>query len=92
MRVDDTGSHSLDVPAATLRTERTPPSGTTLPTSAAVVAPHADEVSAAEDRGRSAHASHIANIRAQLSGGTYKVDKEALASRMADDELARSGQ
>jgi anti-sigma28 factor (negative regulator of flagellin synthesis) len=90
MRVDDTGSQALDLPPA--RADRTPPSGTLLQTGAAVVAPHTDEVSAAEDRGRSAHASHIATVRAQLQAGTYKVDREALASKMADDELARSGQ
>ncbi len=98
MRVDDTSTQRIDLPATVGRTERTPPSGTQLPTpaqtqsGATVVSSHADQVSAATDRGRAAHASHLAAVRTQLQAGTYTVDRQALASRMADDEISRSGQ
>jgi anti-sigma28 factor (negative regulator of flagellin synthesis) len=42
-------------------------------------------------RGEAAQAERVAALRAAVQGGTYRIDLDKLAERIADDELARVG-
>jgi len=56
-----------------------------------VVSDGAREVSAAVARQSAARSERVASVRAQVQSGSYKIDRDRLAERLADDELARAG-
>ena len=56
-----------------------------------VVSTGATAISKASDRDQAAQAERLGVVRAQLQAGTYKVDRDALARKLVDEELARRG-
>ncbi len=56
-----------------------------------VVSSVAREISAAVARQTAARSERVATVRAQVESGSYPIDKDKLAERLADDELARAG-
>ena len=65
-------------------------SGKTSGQDPVVVSSGAQEITAAVARQSAARSQRVAAVRAQVESGTYKVDKDKLAERLADDELARA--
>jgi flagellar biosynthesis anti-sigma factor FlgM len=60
-------------------------------TEAVKVASATSELSGLAERGRASRAEKVAHIRGQVQSGKYVVDRQKLAERMVDDELARAG-
>ena len=56
-----------------------------------VVSQGAKDLSAAGSRAHAARAERVAQVREKVQNGTYQVDRQKLAERIADDELARAG-
>jgi negative regulator of flagellin synthesis FlgM len=59
--------------------------------SSVIVSPGAQVLSAAVSRGDAARSERVAAVREQVQSGTYQVDRQKLAERIADDELVRAG-
>jgi flagellar biosynthesis anti-sigma factor FlgM len=56
---------------------------------AVVVQPRASELSQAHARGQSERAGRLEKVRGQIRDGSYKVDVERLANKIADEELGK---
>ncbi len=56
-----------------------------------ILSPAASQISQAAATARAARASRVASLKQQVQSGNYRVDKDALANRLADDALARRG-
>jgi len=48
-------------------------------------------LSAAVSRDSAVRSERVASVRAQIQSGTYAIDRDKLANRIADDELERAG-
>lgn len=57
---------------------------------AAVVSKGVTEASASAARAEAASAQRIAELKAQVENGTYRVDFDRLAEKLADEEIARA--
>jgi flagellar biosynthesis anti-sigma factor FlgM len=51
----------------------------------------AQALSGSDERGRAARAEKVAALRQAVAGGQSRVDRGAVADKMADEELARAG-
>ena len=58
---------------------------------AVVVSSGTQMLSAAVSRGSAVRSERVASVRAQIQSGTYVIDRDKLANRIADDELERAG-
>jgi flagellar biosynthesis anti-sigma factor FlgM len=58
---------------------------------AVVVSSGTQMLSAAVTRGSAARSERVATVRSQVQSGTYHIDRDKLANRIADDELERAG-
>jgi flagellar biosynthesis anti-sigma factor FlgM len=92
MRIDGIGAppvHERDAK----KTEPVAPTRPVEPSGSApvVVGPKARGIAATVSKEEEAQAERVAAIRAAVNDGSYRVDLDHLAERIADDELARSG-
>jgi anti-sigma28 factor (negative regulator of flagellin synthesis) len=55
-----------------------------------VVSQSASKVSDLERAEEAQHAARVDELRAKVESGEYEVDKDRLADRMAEEELARA--
>jgi flagellar biosynthesis anti-sigma factor FlgM len=90
MRITGSGVDSVDVPVANGR-GATPGSEGSKANDAVVLSPAASHIAQTSAESAAARAARVAQLRNQVRSGTYRADREALANRLADDELARGG-
>jgi len=94
MRIHGFGTSSVEERERAKTESATPSSGTgsDAKTQASVVVSHgAQQISAAVSRSDSARSQRVAEVRAQVQAGTYSIDRDKLAAKIADDELLRQG-
>lgn len=91
MRIPGSGIGSVNTPVG--NTGRPSPQGgaDSKGKDAVVLSPAASQIAQSAAEATAARAARVAQLKHQVRGGTYKVDREALANRLVDDELARSG-
>lgn len=80
-----------ETPVRRETTEATSAGGAAPTGEAVVVGSRSQEVRASAERAEAERADKLASIAAALESGTYKVDFAAVAERLVDDELSRSG-
>jgi flagellar biosynthesis anti-sigma factor FlgM len=51
----------------------------------------AQQLSSTQASSQTARAAKLASLKQSVASGSYRVDKQALSGRMADEELARAG-
>ncbi|MSP59501.1 MAG: flagellar biosynthesis anti-sigma factor FlgM [Myxococcales bacterium] len=89
MRVPGSGVPEIGK-AAVERPRSQPATGKhAIPSDAVVVSTQATALSAAAGERQAARAERVADVRARVQSGGYRVDVRKLAERIADDELAR---
>jgi len=92
MRIHGFGTSSVEERERAKTESATPSSGTDAKSQASVVVSHgAQQISAAVSRSDSARTQRVAEVRAQVQAGTYVIDRDRLAAKIADDELGRQG-
>ena len=57
---------------------------------AVIVTPELTKASSVRAKSDADTEARIATLKAQIDGGTYKVDLDRLAEKMADEEIARA--
>ena len=91
MRINGFGAGAIEErDRAKTETTSQPPSKKSSGQASVVVSSAAQEISAAVAQQSAARTQRVAAVRAQVQSGSYKVDKDTLAERLADDELARA--
>lgn len=59
-------------------------------TEAVVVSAAASDLVSAAGRGKAVHAERVEKVRQAIKNGTYKVDLDRLAAKIADEEIGGS--
>lgn len=89
MRIERTGS--VAAPGDAQAAGRAPRSGSSDDRAAVQVSPRVGELGRASEKSQTDRAARIAELRAAISRGSYQVDRDTLAVRIAEEELARAG-
>jgi flagellar biosynthesis anti-sigma factor FlgM len=85
-RASETARREVGEASESASTASTPKTG-----EAVVTGSRSQDIKASSERAESARAQKLERIAAQLADGSYQVDFAAVAGRLIDDELSRTG-
>lgn len=91
MRIQGPSVDAVDAAAPVSRTSSVSAGSEVAPAQSVAVAPSVQALSASQATSAAARAAKLDALKQSIGNGTYKIDRQALSERMADEELSRAG-